>query len=166
MGARRRPQVWAFDVDGCLVDLLGGASLRPYARELLGALRADGIRVVLWSGGGADWARAKARQFDLLALVDGCYGKPGRGPDGRWTTGHLPAWHQPAVCVDDSPAEAPLAVRVIGVRPYLAPNPYDRALFDVLSGLARGGSRTGRGRGPRASGLAGAEFDEEADGVG
>lgn len=154
MEASQRPAVWAFDVDGCLVDLLGGTSLRPFARELLGALRAGGILVVLWSGGGSDWALAKARQFDLLPLLDGCYGKPARGPDGRWTTSHLPAWHQPAVCVDDSPAELPAAVRAIAVRPYLAPNPSDRALLEILSGL---GAQHPDGR---ASRLPGPEFHE------
>lgn len=132
----KRPDVWAFDVDGCLVDLLGGASLRPFARELLGALRARGTLVVLWSGGGGDWAMAKARQFDVFSLIDSCYGKPDRGPDGRWTTSHMPPWHQPSVCVDDSPAELPATVRAIRVRPYLAPNPSDRALLEILTGLA------------------------------
>ena len=135
-GASQQPEVWAFDVDGCLVDLLGGSSLRPFARELLSALRAGDARIVLWSGGGADWARAKARQFDVLCLVDGWYGKPARDPDGRWTTSHMPPWHQPAVCVDDSPSELPSAVRAIAVRPYLAPNPSDRALLDILGALA------------------------------
>ena len=136
MLAGQRPEVWAFDVDGCLVDLLGGASLRPFARELLGALRARGTVVVLWSGGGADWATAKARQFGVFSLIDGCYGKPDRGPDGRWTTSHMPPCHQPSVCVDDSPSELPGTVRAIGVRPYLAPNPSDRALLEILTGLA------------------------------
>lgn len=136
MLARNQPDVWAFDVDGCLVDLLGGASLRPFARELLGALRARGTLVVLWSGGGADWAMTKARRFDVSALIDGYYGKPGRGRDGRWTTSHMPPWHQPLVCVDDSPSELPVSVRAIGVRPYLAPNPSDRALLEILTGLA------------------------------
>jgi long-chain acyl-CoA synthetase len=130
------PDVWAFDVDGCLVDLLGGTSLRPFARELLTALRAQGIRVVLWSGGGAAWALAKARQFGVAPLIDGCYGKPSRDQDGRWTTSHMAPWHQPSVCVDDSPAELPPEVRAIAVRPYLAPNPGDHALLDILAGLA------------------------------
>jgi long-chain acyl-CoA synthetase len=138
MGTAGQPEVWAFDVDGCLVDLLGGTSLRPFARELLTALRAQGIRVVLWSGGGAAWALAKARQFGVSSLIDGCYGKPCRDQDGRWTISHMAPWHQPSVCVDDSPAELPLAVRAIAVRPYLAPNPGDRALLEILAGLDGG----------------------------
>jgi phosphoglycolate phosphatase-like HAD superfamily hydrolase len=131
-----RPEVWAFDVDGCLVDLLGGTSLRPFASELLAALRAKGIRLVLWSGGGAAWALAKATQFGISPLIEGYYGKPSRDPDGRWTTSHIPPWHQPTVCVDDSPAELPRTVRSIAVRPYLAPNPGDRALLEILTRLA------------------------------
>lgn len=126
-------KAWAFDVDGCLIDLLGGTSLRPHARELLSALRAGGSRcVVLWSGGGATWAQDKATQLGISDLVDGYYGKPSRGADGRWLLDHIPDHHRPAVCVDDSPTEVPLGVRVVGVRPYLAPNPYDRA-FALLA---------------------------------
>jgi long-chain acyl-CoA synthetase len=136
MSTAGQSDVWAFDVDGCLVDLLGGSSLRPFARELLTALRSQGISVVLWSGGGAAWALAKARQFGVSPLIDGCYGKPARDQDGRWTTSHMPPCHQPSVCVDDSPAELPPEVRAIAVRPYLAPNPGDRALLEILAGLA------------------------------
>jgi hypothetical protein len=127
--------VWAFDVDGCLVDSLRSVSLRPFARELLTALRAKGICVVLWSAGGASWALAKAQQFDVSSLIDGFYGKPSRGPDGRWTTSHMPLWHQPSVCVDDSPDDLPRAVRAVAVRPYLAPNQADCALLEVLAAL-------------------------------
>jgi hypothetical protein len=128
--------VWAFDVDGCLVDLLGGASLRPHTRELLTAVRAGGSRCVLWSGGGASWARRKADQFGITDLLDGYYGKLSRGPDGRWILDHLPEHHRPAVCVDDAPAELPIGVRVIGVRPYLAPNPYDTDFAVLAAELA------------------------------
>ena len=133
--AAGQPAVWAFDVDGCLVDSLRGVSLRPFARELLIALRANGIRVVLWSAGGASWALAKAQQFDVAPLIDGYYGKPSRGPDGRWTTSHMPPRHQPSVCVDDSPDDLPRVVRAIAVRPYLAPNQADRALLEILTTL-------------------------------
>lgn len=129
------PEVWAFDVDGCLIDLLGGASLRPHARELLADLRASGSRCLLWSGGGAKWAQDKAAQFGLGDLIDGYYGKPSRGADGRWNLDHIPDYDRPAVCVDDSPAEAPLGVRVVGVRPYLAPNPHDRAFAALAAQL-------------------------------
>ena len=134
-GDAGQPEVWAFDVDGCLVDSVLGASLRPFAQELLTALRAKGIRVVLWSAGGAAWAMAKATQFDVSPLIDGYYGKPSRGPDGRWTTSHMPACHQPSVCVDDSPDDLPRTVRAVAVRPYLAPNPSDRVLLDILTAL-------------------------------
>ena len=129
-------EVWAFDVDGCLIDLLGGASLRPHARELLEALRAVGARVVLWSGGGAAWAQTKAEAFGIADLLDGYYGKPDRGPDGRWLLDHLPEHHRPTVCVDDAPAEVPLGVRTIGVRPYLSPNTHDRAFATLADELA------------------------------
>ena len=44
--------VWAFDVDACLVDSITGTSLRPLARPVLESLRAQGATVVLWSAGG------------------------------------------------------------------------------------------------------------------
>ncbi|MET7770873.1 HAD family hydrolase [Nocardia sp. NPDC005366] len=129
-------EVWAFDVDGCLIDLLGGASLRPHARELLTALNERGVRCVLWSGGGARWAQGKATQFGLGELLDGYYGKPSRGPDGRWRFDHLPQRHRPAVCVDDSPGEVPLGVRIIGVSPYTAPNDHDQEFVRLCAQIA------------------------------
>jgi hypothetical protein len=40
-----------------------------------------------------------------------------------------------SLCVDDSPDDLPRAVRAVAVRPYLAPNPADRALLEVLAAL-------------------------------
>ena len=51
----RMGTVWAFDVDGCLVDSITGTSLRPLARPVLEQLRAQGSTVVLWSAGGGEY---------------------------------------------------------------------------------------------------------------
>jgi long-chain acyl-CoA synthetase len=125
--------VWAFDVDGCIVDLLGGTSLRPHSRDLLVWLRSSGATVVLWSAGGADHARRRAEVTGIFDLIDGFYGKPARGVDGRWTVDHMPAEHRPTVCVDDSPDDVPRNVRVIAVRPYIAPTSHDNEFLKVIT---------------------------------
>jgi long-chain acyl-CoA synthetase len=129
-------QVWAFDVDACLVDSITGTSLRPLARPVLESLRASGATVVLWSAGGGDYARRRAVAVGIDDLVHACYDKDGRGADGRWTTTHLPPEHRPDVCVDDRPEEIPTDVDSIGVSPYLAPNPHDVGLAALLERLA------------------------------
>jgi hypothetical protein len=52
--AALRHLVWAFNVDGCLVDSLTGTSLRPGALEVLGRLRKVGATVLHWSAGGRE----------------------------------------------------------------------------------------------------------------
>jgi long-chain acyl-CoA synthetase len=128
--------VWALDVDGCIVDLLGGTSLRPHARDLLVTLRSTGATVVLWSAGGADHARSRAEVTGITDLIDGFYGKPDRGLDGRWTVDHMPLSHRPTVCVDDSPGDLPTHVRVVAVRPYIAPTSHDDELLTVIADAA------------------------------
>lgn len=130
--------VWAFDVDGCLVDLLGGHSLRPHTRELLSGLRERGHVVVLWSAGGADYARRKADSNGVGDLVDACYGKADRDGDGRRTVAHFAAAHRPTVFVDDDPGEVPASATVVPVRPYLAPGQHDTVFADLLAGLDQG----------------------------
>jgi long-chain acyl-CoA synthetase len=125
--------VWAFDVDACLVDSITGTSLRPLARPVLESLRAQGATVVLWSAGGGEYAQRRAVAVGIDDLVHACYDKDGRGADGRWTTAHLPEEHRPDVCVDDRPEEIPSDVDSIGVSPYLAPNPHDVGLADLLA---------------------------------
>jgi hypothetical protein len=124
--------VWAFDVDGCLVDALTGTSLRPFARPVLEHLRADGVTVVLWSAGGGDYARRRAEAHGIDHLVHAYYDKDERDPDGRYVITHLAAEHRPGVCVDDQPHELPLHVDTLAVAPYLAHDPHDRGLASVL----------------------------------
>lgn len=124
--------VWAFDVDGCLVDSLTGTSLRPGTVETLSMLRAEGVTVLLWSAGGRDHAESRATELDFAHLIDAVYAKEIRGADGRWSTANLPAEHQPDVFVDDWPDEAPATARIVSVSPYIAPNPHDRGLAPLL----------------------------------
>jgi hypothetical protein len=135
--------VWAFDVDGCLIDLLGGTTLRPLALEVLAAIAARGDVAVLWSAGGAGHAERKAVALGLSSYVSGYYEKGELDGAGRWSTTHLPARHAPDVCVDDAPEHLPLHVRTIAVRPYTAPAPHDLGLAGLLDEL-REGSRGAR----------------------
>jgi long-chain acyl-CoA synthetase len=139
--------VWAFDVDGCLVDSLTGTSLRPGALETLGLLRADGATVLLWSAGGREHAAGRAAELGFAHLIDAVYAKEIRGSDGRWSTANLPPDHQPDVFVDDWPDEAPATARLVCVSPYIAPNPHDRGLSPLLAELTA--SRSTRPTGPR-----------------
>ncbi len=125
-------RAWVFDVDGCLVDSQTGASLRPLARDLLGFLRGRQMSVVLWSAGGEDYARRRARGVGIEPLITAFYSKEIRGPDGRWCIDHLSALYLPATFVDDWPEELPLSVRSIAVSPYIADNPHDRGLESAV----------------------------------
>lgn len=127
--------MWAFDVDGCLIDLLGGTTLRPLAIEVLAAVAARGDVAVLWSAGGAQHAERKAAALGLTDYVSGCYDKGELDDAGRWTTTHLPGRHVPHVCVDDAPEHLPANVHGYPVRPYTAPAPHDRGLSGLLDEL-------------------------------
>ena len=129
--------VWAFDVDGCIVDSVTGTSLRPLARSVLEQLRARGTTVVLWSAGGGDYARRHAERHGIADLIEACYDKDARDGGGRYVLTHLDEAHRPHVCVDDQPDELPLHVHRIAVVPYLAPDPHDRGLADVLERVTR-----------------------------
>ncbi|HEY6790480.1 MAG TPA: DUF705 domain-containing protein [Trebonia sp.] len=133
-----RHLVWAFDVDGCLVDSLTGSSLRPGTLEVLARLREAGAIVLLWSAGGRDHAISRAAELRFAHLIDAVYAKERRGADGRWDTVNLPPEHQPDVFVDDWPDEAPATARLIAVSPYIAPNPHDRGLAPLLAELTAG----------------------------
>jgi long-chain acyl-CoA synthetase len=130
--------VWAFDVDGCLVDSLTGTSVRPGALETLSRLRERGVTVLIWSAGGREHAASRASQLGFAHLVDAMYSKEFRGADGRWSTVNLPPEHQPDVFVDDWPDEAPVTARLVAVAPYIAPNPHDRGLAPLLAELSDG----------------------------
>jgi long-chain acyl-CoA synthetase len=128
-------RVWAFDVDGCLVDSVTGTSLRPLARPVLEQLRAQGSTVVLWSAGGGEYARRRAEALGIDDLVHAFYDKDERGDDGRYLVTHLAEEHRPDVCVDDRPEELPVHVDPVAVSPYLAPNAHDLGLAALLERL-------------------------------
>lgn len=123
-------RVWVFDVDGTLVDSLTGSSLRPGAEALLRRLREQGHRVLLWSAGGADYARRRAEEQGLAALFDGFHAKVDRDTHGRYLPDFLDG-ALAAVFVDDRPEDMPVGAAVVAVSPYLAANPHDRALDRV-----------------------------------
>ena len=127
--------MWAFDVDGCLIDLLGGSTLRPLAVEVLKAVAERGDVAILWSAGGADHAARKATALGLADHIAGCYDKGALDDAGTWSTGHLPRHHTPQICVDDAPEYLPAHVRRIAVRPYTAPAAHDRGLSALLDEL-------------------------------
>jgi long-chain acyl-CoA synthetase len=122
---------WVFDVDGCLVDSLTGTSLRPGARDLLSALVARRLRVLLWSAGGDDYAAQRAAQFEVESLVDGFYAKEGRDESGFYFTSHLALGPGPVVFVDDHPEDLSPDLTVVAVSPYLVDDPHDRGLDEV-----------------------------------
>lgn len=126
-------QTWVFDVDGCLIDSLTGGSLRPGATEVLAAIRAAGHRILLWSAGGADYARSRASQHGIGHYFDACHGKNERGPDGRYLTGHLGPDLGGMVFVDDQPGDLPAAARCVAVTPYIRDDSHDRALVAIFA---------------------------------
>jgi long-chain acyl-CoA synthetase len=128
--------VWWFDVDGCLVDALTGASLRPGAVEVLSGVRRDAAAVLLWSAGGADYARRRAEEHGIAEMFDGFFAKDERDDAGRYVP--PPFGDGIAVFVDDQPEDMPHGAQVIGVHPYLAADPHDTGLAGVLSRVGRG----------------------------
>jgi hypothetical protein len=124
------PQTWVFDVDGCVIDLLSGASLRPGARELLEYLNGRCSVVVWWSAGGDEYARRRATQLGVAQLIAGFHAKRDRDKQGRYRTEHLP--NGPTrVFVDDRPDDLPDSEDIVAVSPYLSHNPHDRGLHAV-----------------------------------
>jgi long-chain acyl-CoA synthetase len=120
--------VWAFDVDGCLVDSLTSTSVRPGALELLAHLRDSSCTTVLWSAGGADYAEGLALRLGFRSLVDAVHGKDERDASGRYVVEHLAPVDAVLVLVDDRPEDLPHGADVVSVSPYLSPNPHDRGL--------------------------------------
>lgn len=133
-----RDKVWVFDVDGCLIDSLTGTSVRPGAFELLSKLRDRGCRLLLWSAGGADYARQRARQHGLADFFDAFHDKEGRDAAGRYLANELSTDAGCLVFVDDRPEDMPLDADVVAVAPYLVDNPHDRGLAAVTQRAARG----------------------------
>ncbi|HKY13612.1 MAG TPA: HAD family hydrolase [Microthrixaceae bacterium] len=124
---------WVFDVDACLIDSLSGTSLRPGAHDLLEHLHRTGAEVLVWSAGGAAYARSRLAEFGVDHLVDAFISKDERGGDGRylWTDGVAPGTTM--VFVEDRPEDVPSGAEVIAVSPYIAHNPHDRGLDGVAT---------------------------------
>lgn len=123
--------VWAFDVDGTLIGSIRSDRLRPGARDLLEQLANGGVRCVLWSAGGGDYAERMAHRHDIAMWFGAFHSKRDRGPDGRFPLTDFDPADLPAVFVDDAPAEVPLGAHVIAVPQFLGGNRADRALYDV-----------------------------------
>jgi hypothetical protein len=123
---------WAFDIDGCLFDSMSATSVRPLALDVLSHLQTLGVPVVVWSAGGADYARRVITRARLDHFVDGFYEKV-RGPDGRWQLEEFADQHRPSTCVDDDPEGVPSEIRVLAVPPYIAHNPHNRGFAEVLA---------------------------------
>ena len=124
--------VWLFDVDGTLIGSIRSDVLRPRVVELFDLLRRDGRTIVVWSAGGADYARRKLDRFDLTGYVACFYDKDRRGRDGRYLVSHLPPQHRPGTCVDDFPHEAPPGSRIVGVPQFFGGNPVDNGLATAI----------------------------------
>jgi phosphoglycolate phosphatase-like HAD superfamily hydrolase len=126
---------WVFDVDGCLIDSLTGRSLRPGAADVLARLRASGHVVVLWSAGGADYARQRAVEHSIAELCHAFHGKDRRDAAGRYRCDAIGTDLASTIFVDDRPEDMPVDAEVIAVSPYLSHNVHDRGLAVVLPRL-------------------------------
>jgi FMN phosphatase YigB (HAD superfamily) len=131
MAASVSGSVWVFDLDGCLIDSQTGTSVRPIAVELLRHLRRSGRRVVLWSAGGAEYARGRVVELEIDGLFDAFFDKEGRDSAGRYLVEQLVHSLSDMVLVDDRPEDMPHGADVIAVTPYIAANPHDRGLLDA-----------------------------------
>ena len=90
-----------FDTDFTLIGLNG--SLRPYVREVFGALRDHGFTVYMWSGARVPWDIVTV--FELGHLVKNCYSKPIEDHHNQIQLLSIP---DPHFCVDDN--EGPIEV--------------------------------------------------------
>ena len=124
--------IWLFDVDGTLIGSVRSDVLRPGAIELLGRLRDAGVTPVLWSAGGAEYAKNMLAQFGIDHYFAAFYSKDRRGSDGRYLVDHLRPEHRPGTLVDDYPRDVPDQPRVIGVPQFLGGNPHDTGLDRAL----------------------------------
>ena len=126
---------WAFDVDGTLVGSIRSDVLRPGATELLEALSARGVDRVLWSAGGADYARRMAAAHGIDDMFHAFHAKAERGADQRYLIDHLQTRDDALIFVDDSPVDLPRGAEIIRVSQFMGNNPADRALVDLLNRL-------------------------------
>jgi hypothetical protein len=121
-------RAWLFDLDGTLLDSVTGTCLRPLAHDLLMALQKADVPVLLWSAGGAEYARRRARGANIDGLITAVHAKDARDANGRWLLPELAPEHAPAVLVDDRPEELPAVGEVVGVPTFVGPNSRDTGL--------------------------------------
>jgi long-chain acyl-CoA synthetase len=126
---------WAFDVDGTLVGSIRSDRLRPGAADLLARLVERGVAVVLWSAGGAGYARDMAMSHGISHYFDGFYAKVDRDEHKRYRVDHFAAHHQPTVFVDDSVIDLPIGSRTVEVSQFLGSNDADQALVRLAAKL-------------------------------
>ena len=127
--------VWVFDVDGTLIGSIRSEMLRRGAVELLEALTSRGVRCVLWSAGGDDYARRMALQHGIEHHFSAFYGKADRDGDARYVVDHFEVDLRPHIFVDDSPIDLPIGANVIAVPQFIGNNSSDGALLAVLERL-------------------------------
>ena len=127
--------LWVFDMDGTLIDSMSGQSLRPLALEVLDELSLRQIEIVLWSAGGASYARRKAEGVGLDHFFSSFEAKERRDPDGYWDARHIVPAAARATFVDDQPHEIHPRATVLGVSPYIGENIHDRGLAAVLQAV-------------------------------
>ncbi|MDO8390380.1 MAG: HAD family hydrolase [Actinomycetota bacterium] len=127
--------VWAFDVDGTLIGSIRSDVLRPGACELLATLVRSGASCVLWSAGGADYARRMAARHGIEHHFVAFYEKDRRDADGKYRVDHFAAHHQPHVFVDDSPIDLRDDVHTIAVPQFIGGNLADAGLSSLLRSL-------------------------------
>jgi hypothetical protein len=95
---------------------------------LLAHLRDAGCSLVLWSAGGAEYARQRAEEHGLASYFSGFHDKEGRDDAGRFVTHRFLPTLDAVVFVDDRPEDLPAAAEVVAVAPYLVDNPHDQGL--------------------------------------
>jgi phosphoglycolate phosphatase-like HAD superfamily hydrolase len=134
-------QVWVFDVDGCLVDSMTGTSLRPGARAALAHLRAGGHSLLLWSAGGAAYARQRAIDHEIEHFFDAFHAKEGRDESGYYLVAHLHPDVRRLVFVDDRTEEIHPALGRFTVAPYIVHDPGDRDFHRLMDRLSVPGYR-------------------------
>jgi long-chain acyl-CoA synthetase len=126
---------WAFDVDGTLIGSIRSDRLRPGAADLLARLVERGVVVVLWSAGGADYARDMADQHGIGHYFAGFYAKQDRDKHKRYRVDHFAAEHHPQVFVDDSVIDLPVDSCMVEVSQFLGSNDADEALISLAARL-------------------------------
>jgi len=95
------PPYVLLDVDGVCVDYYGRPM--PGIERLVEVLRLLGFEIVLWSGGGAVYARKVAAALGFLTDVKRCYDKPDYPIQFDAALALL--GRPPALQVDDDPTE-------------------------------------------------------------